>query len=49
MAGNPDQQEGNADEQYQEEGEEEVGGREGLVTLLGASHWPEMNPAAASL
>lgn len=25
MAGNPDQQEDNVDEQYQEEGEEEVG------------------------
>lgn len=34
MAGNPDQQEDNVDEQYQEEGEEEVGsGRAGSLTL----------------
>lgn len=36
MAGNPDQQEDNVDEQYQEEGEEEVGrGRAGGQTAWG--------------
>lgn len=39
MAGNPDQQEDNVDEQYQEEGEEEVGrGRAGGQTAWGLTH-----------
>lgn len=42
MAGNPDQQEDNVDEQYQEEGEEEVGrgARRGLRSLPGARAHP---------
>ena len=39
MAGNPDQQEDNVDEQYQEEGEEEVGrGGAGGQTAWGLFH-----------
>lgn len=43
MAGNPDQQEDNVDEQYQEEGEEEVGTLSDLLVIALTLNKPQQH------